>query len=142
MSNLVYTLVVSGERFDITTDQFATEPGNWLVAGLSGSKREVQIQAEPAIFKLIQAHLRGYDILPLSDGAVPYYLSKDVMMANLLKEAERYKLKRLSTIIKQNRNSNIIGSSDRSKKKKYKIAVSLLFFSTGLTANIAGYSLI
>jgi hypothetical protein len=55
------------------------------------------------------------------------------MMANLLQEAERYKLNRLSTIIKENQNS------DRSKKKKYKIGVSLLFFSTGLTANIAGY---
>jgi hypothetical protein len=45
-------------------------------------------------------------------------MSKSMMLANLLKEAERYNLKRLFAIIKENRDSEL-------KKKKYKIGVSL-----------------
>jgi hypothetical protein len=134
MSNL-YTLVVSGERFDFTPEQFATEPSNLLFVGLGG-RREFHLDnesflrrthtrellAEPAIFKLIQAHLRGYEILPLSDAAVPHYMQKDTMVTNLLFEAERWQLKNLAERINEYLDLDL--RPQGSSRKTFKLSVS------------------
>jgi len=79
--------------------------------------RELEVQKEPQIFKLIQAHLRGYDILPLSDEVIPYYLTKETMIHNLFKEAQFYGLDLLCQKIRDYQKKG-------SKERKYMFAVS------------------
>src|ERR1700761_9484102 len=93
----IYTIIASGERFTLTKDQIESDPGNffqsYFFGGLSEASsgtRELVEEKEPRILKLIQAHLRGYDILPLSDRIIPDYLTKESMLNNLLKEAQFY----------------------------------------------------
>jgi hypothetical protein len=89
-----YAIIVSGERLTFSREQLESEPNNKLAEyffGTSTEKRELTIEKEPALFKLIQAHLRGYNIFPIRDGFVPY-MTADSVLENLLKEAEYYAL--------------------------------------------------
>jgi hypothetical protein len=81
-----YTVIVSGQRFLFTHDQLQSEPGNYFAESKNGVK-ELVIEKEPLLFKLIQAHLRGYEIFPLPDSAIPSYMTREVAMTNLLREA-------------------------------------------------------
>lgn len=75
-----------------------SDPGNYVASYFLGGFSNVAtgihelMGRRPQIFKLIQAHLWCYDILPLSDKFIPYYLTKETMISNLLKEAEFYGL--------------------------------------------------
>jgi hypothetical protein len=96
-----YAIIVSGERLTFTREQLDSEPNNKIAEYFFGSasrpsteKRELRIENEPALFKLIQAHLRGHNILPIRDGFVPY-MTVEGVLENLLKEAEFYALGRL-----------------------------------------------
>jgi hypothetical protein len=93
-----YAIIVSGERLTFTREQFESEPNNKFTeyffetsSQSSTEKREMRIEKEPTLFKLIQAHLRGYTIFPIQDGFVPY-MTTDGVLENLLKEAEFYAL--------------------------------------------------
>jgi hypothetical protein len=89
MSNIKhYTLIVGNTPFVFTEEQLESEPDNKLAA-ISRRTNASELLAEPAIFRLTQAHLRGYEIFPLPDTAIPHYMGKDTMIANLLLEAER-----------------------------------------------------
>ena len=93
-----YAIIVSGERLTFTREQLESEPNNKLAEYFFGTssqpsteKREMRIEKEPALFKLIQAHLRGYNIFPIQNGFVPY-MTADGVLENLLKEAEYHAL--------------------------------------------------
>jgi hypothetical protein len=93
-----YAIIVSGERLIFTREQLESEPNNKFAeyffgstSGPSTQERELRIENEPALFKLIQAHLRGHNILPIRDGFVPY-MTVEGVLENLLKEAEYYAL--------------------------------------------------
>lgn len=98
---MVYTLVVSGERFSFTQEQLESDPDNYFTScfGSSWGMKELVIEKEPALFKLIQAHLRGYEIFPIPEAYVPY-MSNEAVLGNLLKEAEFYVLGNLVKKIK------------------------------------------
>jgi hypothetical protein len=103
----LYTIIVSGERFNFTVDQLQSDPNNYFATYFLGdfeeaarNERELIVEKEPLLFKLIQAHLRGYDILPLADGCVPSYMTKEGALENLLKEALFYGLDILTSKIK------------------------------------------
>lgn len=98
------------------------------MAAILRSTDTSEIFAEPAIFKLIQAHLRGYEIIPLADAAIPHYMQKDTMIANLLFEAERWRLKHLAAKIKEYRNLDL--KPKESFKKTFKLSVSDVYLST------------
>lgn len=73
-----YTVIVSERRFVFTRDQLESEPGNFLATYFLGGFREartgtkeLELETEPLLFELIQAHLRGYDIFPIEDACVP-----------------------------------------------------------------------
>jgi hypothetical protein len=94
----IYTIIVSGERLTFSREQLESDPRNKLAEYFFGSpsqpstgKLELRLEKEPALFKLIQAHLRGYNIFPIRDGFVPY-MTADGVLDNLLKEAEYYAL--------------------------------------------------
>jgi hypothetical protein len=126
-SGMTYTVIVSGEKFVLTRDQIESDPGNYFASYFLGEfseaaagTRELIVQKEPHIFKLIQAHLRGYDILPLSDKVIPWHLTKETMISNLLNEAEFYGLDLLCQKIRNHQNIR----AAQLKEKKYKFAVS------------------
>jgi hypothetical protein len=107
MSNERYTVTVSGERFIFTREQLQSESLNYFATFFLGdfaeSKngvKELVIEKEPLLFKLIQAHLRGYEILPLADAAIPMYMTKEVTLINLFRESQYYGLQRLEERIK------------------------------------------
>ncbi|KIM23615.1 hypothetical protein M408DRAFT_77306 [Serendipita vermifera MAFF 305830] len=98
----LYVIVVSGERLLFTKDQLQSDPGNYFATyffgefaeGTQGAK-ELAVEKDVQLFKLIQAHLRGYKILPLADTAVPWYMTKEGALDNLLSEAQYYCLQKL-----------------------------------------------
>jgi hypothetical protein len=131
----IYAIIVSGERLTFTREQLESEPGNKFAEYFFGptsrpstEKRELKIENEPALFKLIQAHLRGHNILPIRDGFIPY-MTVEGVLENLLKEAECYALSGLVQRL-QNVRRGDIGSV------KYILAVSTAHNSefTQLTA--------
>jgi hypothetical protein len=107
MSNELYTIVVSGEKLYFTKDQILFDPGNYFATyffgefaeGIQGT-RELHLQKDIQLFKLIQAHLRGYRILPLADAVIPSYMTKEVALINLFLEAQYYGLQRLEERIR------------------------------------------
>lgn len=107
MPNVHYSVVVSGERFILTRDQLESDPGNYFVTYFLGDfaesangVNELVTEKEPLLFKLIQAHLRGYEILPLTSSSIPTYMTMDTALNNLLEEAQFYGLERLVEKIK------------------------------------------
>jgi hypothetical protein len=103
----LYSIIASGEKFNLTPDQLQSDPNNYFATYFLGdfeeatrNERELIVEKEPLLFKLIQAHLRGYDILPLADGCIPSYMTKEGALENLLKEALFYGLDILTSKIK------------------------------------------
>jgi hypothetical protein len=98
-----YTIVVSGEHLHFTRDQIASDPGNYFetyffggfVEGSQGARELIIEEKDIHLFKLIQHHLRGYEIVPLVDAAIPPYMSNDLALVNLLHEAQFYCLQGL-----------------------------------------------
>ncbi|CAG8668982.1 725_t:CDS:2, partial [Acaulospora colombiana] len=133
-----YTIIVNEERFVFTRDQLESDPGNYFAQYfLLGFKevpkgtREMEIEKEPLFFKLIQAHLRGYDIFPLPDPWIPSYMTKESALNNLFKEAQFYGLWNLQNKIlefqaTEKANKERTKSVHRVSKKRYKLAVSIL----------------
>ncbi|KAG8765823.1 hypothetical protein FRC16_007847 [Serendipita sp. 398] len=123
-----FTIIVSGERFVLTRDQLESDPGNYFAEYfLIGFKdvpfgtRELEIEKEPLLFKLIQAHLRGYNILPLPDQWIPPYMTKEGALDNLMKEAQFYGLWNLQNRIEEYQ-SKAPKSSSRPGIRSYKLA--------------------
>ena len=107
MPNTHYSVIVSGERFNLTRDQLESDPGNYFVTYFLGDfaesangVNELVTEKEPLLFKLIQAHLRGYEILPLASTSIPTYMTMGTALNNLLEEAQFYGLERLVEKIK------------------------------------------
>jgi hypothetical protein len=133
-----YTIVVNEDRFVFTRDQLESDPGNYFAQYfLLGFKevpkgtREMEIEKEPLFFKLIQAHLRGYDILPLPDNWVPSYMTKESALNNLFKEAQFYGLWNLQNKIlefqaAEKSTKEKTKSIHHASKKRYKLAVGIL----------------
>jgi hypothetical protein len=154
MSTEHYTVITSGERFVFTREQMQSEPGNYFATYFLGdfaeSKngvKELVIEKEPLLFKLIQAHLRGYEILPLAEAAIPMYMTKEVALVNLLRESQYYGLQRLEERIKCHRPgiANLTAEMpppQASSPKAYKFAVrghciSVCALTCGSTRNIS-----
>ncbi|KIM22407.1 hypothetical protein M408DRAFT_27711 [Serendipita vermifera MAFF 305830] len=102
-----YTITVGTEQFRFTRDQLESDPGNYFATYFFGEfteasqgARELVIEKDIQLFRLIQAHLRGYDIFPLPDAAVPPYMTKEVAIKNLRHDAQFYCLGKLEGTIK------------------------------------------
>jgi hypothetical protein len=94
MANLRSTVVVSGERLILTRDQIESDPGHCFETYFFGEfsegargARELIVEKDVRLFKLIQAHLGGYEIFPLADSAIPSYMTREVALTNLVREA-------------------------------------------------------
>lgn len=107
MSRDEYTVIVSGERFTFTRDQLQSEPGNYFDTYFFGefseaanNARELRLQKEPLLFKIIQAHLRGYAPLPLPKSYVPY-MTDAAALQNLLVDADFFGLQVLKELVQE-----------------------------------------
>jgi hypothetical protein len=126
----IYTLVVSGEHFDLTKDQLESDPGNYFETYFLGEfqeaaegVKELTLHKEPKLFKLIQAHLRGYDVIPLSEGSIPQYMTRETATQNLLKEALYYGLTQLQEKIEKWIQKLEGDEKSKERRKEYKLAV-------------------
>lgn len=107
MPNEKYTVVLSGQRFVLTREQLESEPGSYLATYFLGDfkeaaddTREMDLERDPVLFKLIQSHLRGYEIFPLADTCIPHDMTKLTTLKNLLKDAEYFGLERLAESVR------------------------------------------
>jgi hypothetical protein len=132
----LYSIIVSGENFDFTKDQLESDPENYFTtfffgdfAEAANGCKELVIEKEPKLFRLIQAHLRGYTILPLSPSSIPHYMTGETTMINLLVEAQYYGLRSLVEKIEEyQRNeekSNASPGAVNRPSKRYKLSVSV-----------------
>jgi len=78
------------------------------------------IEKEPLLFKLIQAHLRGYEILLLSEAGIPSYMNAETALNNLLLEAQFYCLEKLVNNI-TNFQAERAKEVPRSKQRTYEL---------------------
>jgi hypothetical protein len=115
----IYSLLVSGERFELTKDQLEWDPGNYFATFFFGDFSEAQngctelvISKETRLFELIHAHLRGYTILPLSPSSIPPYMTRETALINLMTDAQYYGLQML---VEKNRAVSCVrGEKERS----------------------------
>ncbi|PVF94078.1 hypothetical protein CPB86DRAFT_789393 [Serendipita vermifera] len=127
---VIYTLLVGRERFELTKEQLESDPGNYFATYFLGDfqeategKRELRLHKEPKLFKLIHAHLQGYDILPLSDAGIPEYMTKETALQNLLKEALYYGLGELQDMIEAlTQEQTVVEVEETGKCRRYKLA--------------------
>lgn len=105
-----YTIIVSGEKFVFSKGQLDTEPDNYFSTCFFGSFSEGEAQtltdnpelvlySDPKLFKLIEAHLRGYRVLPIPANWVPEYMTSENAQENLLHDARFYGLSRLQELV-------------------------------------------
>lgn len=101
MSTRYWLITTTGERFPLTKAQLMSDPGNSLAAKFIGDDKlqsmmlgELVVDEEVALVKLIHAHLRGYEVLPLLDGVIPY-LSKEATLRTFLNVARQFRLYKL-----------------------------------------------
>ncbi|GAA6036537.1 hypothetical protein JCM8097_003554 [Rhodosporidiobolus ruineniae] len=94
-SLMTYTLILRGERFELSHSQVTTDSPNYLQGRFLGGSQERTISADrkPDVFRtFILEHLSGYDIFPLE----PFKgMSKKQVAKAVLVEAEFFKLKDL-----------------------------------------------
>jgi hypothetical protein len=110
-----YWIRVHNEDFYLTDNELQSEPGNALIEPLTKSDTpsdnqppqglpSVSVHTDPNLFRLIHAHLRGFEIFPLSSQGLPLwtrvppnqvYLGKEATLNNLLRDAEEFKMMKL-----------------------------------------------
>lgn len=121
MSTEEYTIVVNGQRFTVTRDQLESEPGNYFAIYFGGdfqeaanNATEIIIHKEPLLFTIIQAHLRGYKVVPIPDACVPSYMTRQGALENLLLDAQYFSMSRLEALVQE----EIEASAAREKSEK------------------------
>lgn len=65
----------------------------------SGADHELVLYSDPKLFKLIQAHLCGYQVFPIPSSWVPEYMTPESALENLKRDADYYGLKRLADLV-------------------------------------------
>ncbi|PVF94079.1 hypothetical protein CPB86DRAFT_741155 [Serendipita vermifera] len=129
-----YSLIVSGERFELTKDQLESDPGNYFAtfflgdfAEASNGCTELIVAKEPKFIRLIHAHLRGYTILPLSPSSIPEYMTPETALLNLMADAQYYGLQMLIEKIErfrvdQEKERRTLKATVNTRPKRYRLA--------------------
>ncbi|KAG8799367.1 hypothetical protein FRC18_008311 [Serendipita sp. 400] len=132
---MLYVVKIGDEEFRFTQDQLDSEPGNYLANHfLQGvnlrsdaaevGDRNLLLEKDPLLFRLIQAHLRGYEVLPIPDSSIPGYMTKESAVENLMRDARSLGLRRLEQKMAQYQMSLTRGTQVKLPiaQKKYKLA--------------------
>ena len=98
-----YTIIVQDTYFVLSDDQICRDGPNYFTNYFGGSFKEAQdgvqvmvLSRDPYLFTFICMYLRGYHVLPLPDENIPWYLSKESRLKNLLADAYFYGLNSLA----------------------------------------------
>jgi hypothetical protein len=101
-----YVIIVRGERFVLARDQMLFDSPNYFTSLFDGpfresseGKREAVLYRDPFLFRIIESYLAGYQILPLPTTGLPQHMSYDVMVKNLLADAQFYQLEGLINLL-------------------------------------------
>jgi hypothetical protein len=102
------SIFVGDKKFDLTAEELATEPNNIFneVKRASSLARQMPyLNADAHLFRLIHAHLQGYEIFPLPEGGIPFgrgamnevcvMLGREATMWNLMRDAKDFGLVKL-----------------------------------------------
>jgi hypothetical protein len=108
------TIKVNEQKFILSETQIYSEPESIFVDFLPNG-RAPDLDVDASIFRLIHAHLKGYEIFPLPPQGIPCgagtfdsahssmlpYLSKEATLKNLWRDATDFGLNNLVTKIEQ-----------------------------------------
>src|SRR5258707_11588497 len=94
-----YTIIVRDKSFVLFHDQICRDGPNYFTNYFEGPFREAQdgvqvlvLNRDPYLFTFISMYLCGYHVLPLPDENIPWHLSKESRLKNLLEDAYFYGL--------------------------------------------------
>jgi hypothetical protein len=119
-----YRINVEGQTFLLTELELQSEPDNIFnlkrqaptaLHSPHTNNDDTYIRADPNIFRLIHAHLQGYEIFPLPPQGIPFgrgitagintyrlpSLSKEATLKNLLRDASEFGLTNLVAKVEQ-----------------------------------------
>ncbi|KAG8818526.1 hypothetical protein FRC17_010801 [Serendipita sp. 399] len=136
---MFYTVRIGLQNFQFTKEQLDSEPGNSIAAffqsaspNRNASYTEVNgllvLEKDLQLFRIIQAHLRGYKVIPIHSELVPDHMTKGDALENLLRDARSLGLRRLEQEILQYNASLSHAMQFRQpepvvRTKKYRLAV-------------------
>ncbi|KDQ62296.1 hypothetical protein JAAARDRAFT_455288 [Jaapia argillacea MUCL 33604] len=92
-----FTVIVRGQEFKLSKGQieFDTVPNLFSSCYLG----PITLDRNPQLFAIIVEYLSGYDVLPLSERALPPTMDTKTALRNLLIDAEFYGLARLQRML-------------------------------------------
>lgn len=138
---------VGNSTFELTEEELKSEPNNLLfriatTRSTHYGNSEPYLNVDLNIFKLIHAHLQGYEILPLppqgiplgygaTDGPLPH-LSKDAVLQNLLRDANDFGLKNL--VAKLENEMAAPGKADIEEEKQYRLIITVGLYCTYMSS--------
>ena len=98
-----FTITVSDHIFVLTRDQIHRDAPNYFTLFFEGSFKEskegvqeLKLYRDPYLFTFIHMYLAGYEILPLPRTDIPWHLSEESRLTNLLLDARFYGLDSLA----------------------------------------------
>jgi len=98
-----FTIIVSDHAFVLTQDQIHRDAPNYFTMFFEGSfkesregVRDLKLYRDPYLFTFIHMYLSGYEVLPLPRSNIPWHLSEDSRLTNLLLDARFYGLDSLA----------------------------------------------
>ena len=120
MATEEYQIVVRGETFTLDRHQILFDSPNYFSSYFLGDsneategQRQLTLRRDPFLFKLVEAYLSGYPVLPLP-ASLPEHLSPETAIQSLICDAQFYRLGGLVTILQ---------SSSETSKPIYRIQV-------------------
>ncbi|KZV82403.1 hypothetical protein EXIGLDRAFT_843787 [Exidia glandulosa HHB12029] len=100
-----YTIILRGKSFVLYRDQIDVDSPNYFTELFLGDAPEAQTQSvelsrSPELFRFIVDYMSGYAVLPLNQAMLPPTMTPDLARANLLRDAEIYKLRGLVKLLR------------------------------------------
>ena len=121
-----FTIIVSEHFFVLTEDQIHHDAPNYFTTLFEGSFKEsregvqeLRLHRDPYLFTFIHMHLSGYKVLPLPRDNMPWHLSEDSRLTNLLLDARFYGLDSLAKELEAEiKKLDVKGSQRKAAKSK------------------------
>ncbi|CAE6516432.1 unnamed protein product [Rhizoctonia solani] len=96
-NNGLYTVIIQDRKFTLTQSQVEFDSPNYFSTRFLGDSRksqtrQIKLDRDPDLFRIILNHLRGYAVLPLSAKQIPEHMSPATVLSNLRSDAVFYQL--------------------------------------------------
>lgn len=105
MATEEYQIIVRGETFILDNHQILFDSPNYFSSYFFGDfseaaegRRQLTLRRDPFLFKLVEAYLSGYPVLPLP-AILPAHMSPESAIRSLLCDARFYGLDGLITLL-------------------------------------------